>query len=229
MISSRQNPLFKRVRAALLQHDREIVLEGQKQVSDALAGGWKPIDVITRGETFTDELFDQLSETRSPQDVIAIFERPHHSFADLRESDSLIVALDGVQDPGNVGTIIRLAAAFDCAGVALLPGSADAFSPKAIRASAGAALSIPIANITVRELLDSNLPIYATDATGPMSAPPSSSAILVFGNEGSGISDEIRRAAKAIGIGMSDRVESLNVASSAAILLAKSYEARHGR
>lgn len=229
MISSRQNPLFKRVRAAQREHHREIVLEGQKQVSDALASGWTPIEVITRGETFTDELFDQLSDTRSPQDVIAIFERPHASFADLRKSDSLIVALDGVQDPGNVGMIVRLAAAFDCAGVALLPGSADAFSPKAIRASAGAALSVPIAQVTARELLDSNLLIYATDAAGPKSAPPSSKAILVFGNEGSGISDEIRRAAKPIGIAMSRRVESLNVASSAAILLSMGYKARHGR
>lgn len=227
MITSRQNPLFKRVLNALREHDREIVIEGRKQVAGAEASGWKPIAVITRGETFTSELFDQLSDTRSPQDVIALFERPHSTFADLRKSDSLIVALDGVQDPGNVGTIIRLAAAFDCAGVALLPGCADAFSPKTIRASAGAVLTVPIASVTPHDLLHSKLPIYAADAEGEVIAPPPSKAILVFGNEGSGVSDEISVRATPIGIAMSPRVESLNVASSVAILLSKSYEARN--
>ena len=225
-IASRQNPLFKRVRNALKQHDQEIVLEGKKQVADALAGGWKPIAVITRGETFSAELFDQLSDTKSPQEVIALFERPRATFADLRKSDGLIIALDGVQDPGNVGTIVRLAAAFDCAGVALLPGTADAFSPKAVRASAGAALTVPIAPVTAHEVVHSKLPIYAADADGDEAAPPASKAILVFGNEGAGVSDEIGLRATPIRVPMSSRVESLNVASSAAILLAKAYEAR---
>jgi TrmH family RNA methyltransferase len=239
-IASRQNVLFKRVRNALREHDREIVLEGRKQVADALASGWKPIAVITRGNStltahpsqvaFAPTLFDQLSDTRSPQDVIALFERPTSSFADLlKRRDSLVVALDGVQDPGNVGMIVRLAAAFECAGLALLPGCADPFSPKAIRASVGSILSVPVANVTARELLDSKLPIYAADASGKTTAPPAAKAILVFGSEGSGVSDEIRRAATPIRVAMSARVESLNVAAAAAILLSKSYEARRGR
>lgn len=230
-VGSRQNALFKRVREALRRHDDEIVLEGRKQVEDALAQGWKPIELITRGlvregaTAFTPELFDALSDTRSPQDVMALFERPRATFEDL-DSQRLIVALDGVQDPGNVGTIIRLAAAFDAGGVALLPGSADPFSPKAIRASAGSALTVPIAATTSEQMIASGLSIYYADAKGRSTTPPSSRAILVFGSEGTGVSEEIRRGATAIGvsISMSDRVESLNVAASAAILLSRVWE-----
>ena len=226
-ISSRQNALFKRLRTALREHDREIVIEGPKQVADAIAGGWKPIAVINRGEQFTDELFDSLAETRTPQNVIALFERPSATFAEIiARRDTIAVALDGVQDPGNVGTIVRLAAAFDCAGVALLPGCADAFSPKAIRSSAGSVLNVPIAETTHDEVIASGLPIFAADPRAETSQPPARSAILVFGSEGPGVSDKIRRAAKTIRIEMSDRVESLNVAASAAILLSRSYAGR---
>lgn len=220
-IASRQNALYKRVREALREHDQEIVLEGPKQVDDALKQGWKPIALIKRGETFTPELFDSLSDTRAPQNVIALFERPRASFTDL-DTKRLIVALDAVQDPGNVGTIVRLAAAFDCGGVVLLPGCADAFSPKAIRASVGSVLGVPVVKATVHELVKSGLPMFYADRGGATIDP---TGILVFGNEGAGVSEPIRQHGKAIAIPMSDRVESLNVAASAAILLARAYSA----
>ncbi|HEX2122365.1 MAG TPA: RNA methyltransferase [Thermoanaerobaculia bacterium] len=226
-ISSRQNPLFKRIREAIREHAGEIAIEGPKQVADALAAGWKPIARVERGVDFTPELFDQLSGTRAPQDVIALFERPAARPRDiLARRGTVAVALDGVQDPGNVGTIVRLAAAFDASGVLLLPGCADPFAPEAIRASVGAILTVPVANVTARELLDARVPLVVADMHGSASDPPARDAVLVFGNEGTGVSDEIRRAARAISIPMSGRVESLNVASSAAILLSRSYALR---
>ena len=230
-VGSRQNVLFKRVREALRRHDEEIVLEGRKQVEDALAGGWTPIQLITRGPgredavPFTPELFDALSDTKTPQDIIALFARPTFRFSDLDRS-RLLVALDAVQDPGNVGTIVRLAAAFDAGGVVLLPGTADPFSPKAIRSSAGAALTVPIATITVEELTGSGLAIHYADAAGSQDLPPPAMGVLVFGNEGSGVSAAIRAVGRPIAIAMSDRVESLNVAASAAILLSRVYNGR---
>ena len=222
-ISSRQNPLFKRIRDAIREHAAEIVIEGPKQVADALRAGWKPIARVERDVDFTKELFDQLSDTRAPQTVLALFERPHYDAKDiLARRDTVAVALDAVQDPGNVGTIVRLAAAFDAAGVLLLPGCADAYGPKAIRASAGAILNVPVAAID--ELTAPNI-VYA-DMHGEAADPPARDAVLVFGNEGAGVSEEIRRAARAIAIPMSKRVESLNVASSAAILLARSFALR---
>src|ERR1041385_1664018 len=221
-ITSRHNPLFKRVREAIREHADEIVIEGSKFVDDAIAGGWKPILVLRSGLDLSPELFDSLSETKSPQGVLALFERPVPANLFARE-DTIVVALDGVQDPGNVGTIVRLAAAFDVGGVALLPGCADPYSPKSIRASAGAILNVPVAPLPVDEFA---WPLFITDTAGASIDPPARRAILVFGSEGRGVSAEIAQRAKSIAIRMSNRVESLNVAASAAILLSRSFESR---
>lgn len=224
IISSRQNSLVKRIRVALREHDSEIVLEGPKHVADAIASGWKAIAVLERGVDLTEEVFDFVSDTKHPQNILGLFERPRSSAAEiLARRDTVAVALDGVQDPGNVGTIVRLAAAFDASGVLLLPGCADPFGPKAIRSSAGAILNVPVAPITSSELLSSTVPLFAADASGTVSEPPASHAVLVFGNEGAGVSEELMRHATPIAIPMSGRVESLNVASSAAILLSSAF------
>jgi TrmH family RNA methyltransferase len=242
MITSRQNPWFKRVRAAVREHAEEIVIEGRKAVADAIAAGWMPIALVRRGDALDDspssalpsrsddvifapELFDQLGDTRTSQDTLALFARPPAGDVFARR-DALVVALDGVQDPGNVGTMIRLAAAFDAAGVALLPACADPFAPKAIRASAGAVLNVPLAPMSARELLDCGLPLFAAAGDGAAVDPPARGAVLVFGNEGAGVSAELRAAASPIAIATSGRVESLNVAASAAILLSRAFSLR---
>lgn len=241
-ISSRHNAVFKRVRDAMREHDREIVIEGPKMVDDAIAAGWRPIVIACRSPLaarreeipasgmrhaacveFSPALFDEISDTQTSQGVLALFERPAARDVFARK-DSIVVALDAVQDPGNVGTIIRLAAAFDASGVGLLPGCADPFSPKAIRASAGAVLNVPIAPITIADLNGRTL--FAADGTGKPMDPPARDAVLIFGNEGAGVSDALRVHAKRIAIAMSGRVESLNVAAAAAILLARSFALR---
>lgn len=233
-IASRQNPWFKRVREAIREHAAEIVLEGPKMVADAVAAGWNPIAVI-RGQgaegagqeiVFSSELLDALSDTKTSQGVLGLFHRPANADV-LARRDTIVIALDGVQDPGNVGTIVRLAAAFDAGGVALLPGCADPFSPKAIRASAGAILTVPVARMTHDELAGAGRTLLYADGSGDPAAPPAADAVLVFGSEGSGVSDEIRRRGRAIAVATSGRIESLNVAASAAILLWQSFAARH--
>jgi TrmH family RNA methyltransferase len=226
-ISSRQNPWFKRFREAIRDHAGEIVIEGPKAVADATAAGWRPIKIIERGVDFSSAIFDALAETRSPQNVIALFERPRFELPALfARRSSIVIALDGVQDPGNVGTIVRLAAAFDANGIALLPGCADAFGPKAIRSSAGAILTVPVVNCSIDALLAQGWDVIAADTRGEIADPPSAKAILAFGSEGSGLSPALNDVARTIGIRMSPLMESLNVGSSAAILLARSYELR---
>jgi TrmH family RNA methyltransferase len=222
-ITSRHNAWFQRLRDAIRDHAEEIVIEGPKAVEDAVAGGWKPILVVHRGDELSAELFDALAETKTSQGVLALFERPRFDVDALLASDRLIVALDGVQDPGNVGTIVRLAAAFDAAGIVLLPGCADAFSPKSIRASAGAILHVPVANTTAEELIAAPRPLFAAEMSGSVDDLPPR-ATIVFGREGSGVSDPIRAAATPIAIRTSGRVESLNVAAAAAILLSRAFE-----
>lgn len=237
-ITSRNNPLLKRMREAVREHGEEIVIEGPKAISDALTGGWKPISIIVT-ESCDDHsltapglpvvraphaVIDSVSDTRNSQGAIALFQRPRHSAGDiLARTDSIAIALDAVQDPGNVGTIVRLAAAFDAAGVLLLPDCADPYGPKAVRSSVGAILGVPVAPISDKELIESGRPIFATAMTGEAIDPPARGAILLFGNEGRGVSPKLLAAAKTIAIPMSPRVESLNVATSAAILLARSF------
>jgi TrmH family RNA methyltransferase len=228
-ITSRHNPLIKRMREAIREHKEEIVIEGPKPVADAVANGWKAIAVLERDANISAEAFDSITETKNPQHVIGLFERPHADAQDiLGRRDTIAVALDGVQDPGNVGTIVRLAAAFDASGVLLLPGCADAFGPKAIRSSAGAILTVPVARISLQELFDAGVPLFATAMDGAAGDPPGKNGVIVFGNEGAGVSAEVQRHATTLAVAMSQRVESLNVAATAAILLARSFSLRYG-
>jgi TrmH family RNA methyltransferase len=215
MITSKENTWFKRVRDAIRKHAEEIVIEGPKAIEDAIAAGWKPIAT----PDFAPKLLKSITETKA----VALFARPHWTADDVFKSGKIIVALDAVQDPGNVGTIVRLAAAFDAAGVILLPGCADAYGPKAMRASVGAILSVPIVEMTIDELLARRRPIFAADAHGSSELP---TGILVFGSEGQGVSESIRKAAKLVRIEMSGRVESLNVAAAAAILMWRTFNER---
>lgn len=225
-ISSRQNAWFKRFGEAIREHRNEIVIEGPKAVADAIAAGWRPVAVAAEEDgaivtiRFTPELLRELSRTQTSQGILGLFERPQPRI-DF-DSQRTVVALDGVQDPGNVGTIVRLAAAFDAAGVVLLPGCADAYAPKAIRASAGAILIVPVLEMTPDELLAHDRAVFFADADGDPTAPPQR-ATIVFGSEGRGVSGRVRRASRPIAVATSGKVESLNVAASAAILLWQAF------
>jgi RNA methyltransferase, TrmH family len=242
-ITSRSNPWFRRIRQAAASHESEIVLEGPKQIRDAIDLGWKPIAVALSPDAaaipasspilrFSQPLFNALSSTVQSQGAIGLFERPEVSPREILAAGGLVIVLDGVQDPGNVGVIVRLAAAFEASGVVLTEGTADPFGPKAIRASAAAILSVPIARADRADILrlseELNIPLFAADASGEPSPPPVGRSALIFGSEGAGVSADFRKVSTLIGIAMSPRTESLNVASAAAILLEASYRLRNG-
>ena len=134
---------------------------------------------------------------RSPQGILGVFDIPHHELPSEEEIRcNLILALDGVQDPGNVGTIIRLADWFGIKHVMLGLGSADAFAPKTVQATMGALARLKTHEVDLREWL-SSLPastnIYGTflDGKDIYRQTLSNSGVIVMGNEGRGISDEI--------------------------------------
>jgi len=199
----------------------------------------------------TDRLFEGLADTEHPQGVAALVKPRETSFDDLvRAPDSacapLLVVLAGVQDPGNVGTILRTAAAFGATGAATaasgISGTASPFSPKALRASAGAALHLPIlAGMSLAILLTqfkiAGIRTLASsvheprDGEQPLLAPWEvdwcQPVALLVGNEGAGIPEELERTADArIRIPMASGIESLNAAAAAAVVF---YEAARQR
>jgi TrmH family RNA methyltransferase len=170
------------------------------------------------------ELFDKLASTETPQGVMAEVEKPA---IDYREAESHVV-LDRMQDPGNVGSIIRSAAAAGRYGVILLKGTADPFSEKVVRAAAGAIFKVPICIAKDEEealamLKKDHTPLIACSMDGEevySATDLRGKVAIVVGNEGSGLSDSlIENSDKRVRIPMSEGCESLNAAIAISILL----------
>lgn len=170
---------------------------------------------------------NSLADTDSPQGVLVIAEIPAQPIDGIRLGDrARVVVLDGVQDPGNAGTIVRTAAALDSAAVIALPGTVDLWNPKVVRGAMGAHFHIPTLHAEPDELLAwldaQNVEIWAADARGESleSLPVPERVAIVVGNEGAGISNQmLQRASRRIALPLSQAVESLNVAVAAGIIL----------
>ena len=171
--------------------------------------------------------FASAAETDSPQGVIAIGEIPDRRLADLVLPDrARLIVLDAVQDPGNVGTILRTAAALDASAVVAMPGTVDLWNAKVVRSAMGALFHRPALMSTWSELdtfLRSNaVALWGADAAGtPLEkmSPPARLGILV-GNEGAGLTAEgLSRVEHRVSLPISSTVESLNVAVATGILL----------
>jgi RNA methyltransferase, TrmH family len=187
----------------------------------------------------TDKLFAAAAGTETPQGVAALFRQPPAEFSRvLGDGVALVLVLVGVQDPGNVGTAVRSAEAFGATGVIAARGTADPWSPKAMRASAGSALRIPILRglavpVAISQLKMSKVKILAaaSGADTPTTSDDRTSfagATAVFiGSEGNGLPPEVIQSADAmIAIPMAGAIESLNAGVAASILL---YEAARQR
>lgn len=190
--------------------------------------------LATRGvtvETVDDKDFESAAETDSPQGVLAVAEVPENRLDSLRDRSSIrLLILDAVQDPGNVGTILRTAAALGATATFSLPGTVDLWNSKVVRSAMGAHFHHPCLTGTWDELdafrRDQALAIWAADAAGDAvgSVEPPVRLGLVVGNEGGGLSSLSRaRADRLVALPIASTVESLNVAVAAGILL---YELR---
>jgi len=168
------------------------------------------------------------SATVSPQGALAVVDdAAAPPRAVLAASRATALLLDGVQDPGNVGAILRVAAAFDAAGVLLDPASAHPLGAKALRASAGCALAVPFSRAPLESLLaavaEARRPLWLLEGGGRdvFEAKAPEGLVLAIGSEGSGASALVRAAAtERVGIPISPRVESLNAAVAAGIAVA---------
>jgi RNA methyltransferase, TrmH family len=209
----------------------------------------------------TDQLFPSLVGTKTPQHVAALFRQREWTFEDVlrgtvsrggarRGGSPLVVVLAGVQDPGNVGTILRSAEAFGATGAVTTRGTADPWSPKAVRASAGSALCVPLlrgmaVSVILAQLRFAGVRIYAAVSRAgeaqhfaPGDLQPAAQKIgiaadlgqpaaIFVGSEGHGLPPEVEHGADAIlSIPIRETVESLNAAVALSVLL---YEAAKQR
>lgn len=244
---SDKNPLLKEVRRLAAGgapgDDRLALAEGPHLLDEALRSGIEIHAVIlaesagevpdlgsTRVVRVLDSLFNKLASTESPQGVLALVRLPQWTADDVLRGTPLVVVLDGVQDPGNAGAILRTAEAFAATGAVFLKGTVSPSNPKCLRASAGSAFRLPIifeipAGIAV---FTESLALYAADRRGALAVSQAQLRVpcaIVIGAEGRGVRPEL--AARAIGLKIPIvNVESLNAAVAAGILL---YEARRQR
>ena len=205
------------------------VIEGEKAVADLLAAGF-PFTEIYATAAWTGrssrivsaEEMARLSHFPAPTTVLAVGPIRREPLAPGALQHGLTLALDRVQDPGNVGTLLRIADWFGCARVLLSPDCADPSSQKAINASMGSYVRVPWHVVALGEALAGvTAPILGCDASGEdvHRLPPVTDAVVVVGSEGQGLSAEVRqRVARMIAIPGYGRAESLNAAVAAGIV-----------
>jgi TrmH family RNA methyltransferase len=252
-IESRQNPRLKELRRLLAAPGRDLAaVEGPNLVEEAVRAGLRVSAIFSApgAEEFLAALEpDQETEiflvprevlghalaTESPQPIAAVVELPAWSWDDLLSGENpLILLLAGLQDPGNMGTILRSAEAFGATGVVCLPGTVSAWNAKAVRASAGSVFRLPLVTASIEEafsrLQQAGVKVWSTAVRDASPAPKAALAgpvALVIGNEGNGVPAEVaQRADAALTIPCPGPVESLNAAIAASILL---YEAASQR
>ena len=251
-IESRQNAALRHL--ARLGRERkyrrstgEMLCEGEKMLAEAAASGARVTTLLVReGEAdrlppdlrayaertgaalycAPEALFRQASEVETPQRVIFSCAQPQWT-ADALAGRKQVLLLDGLQDPGNLGTILRTAEAFALGAVVLCEGCADPFSPKVVRSTMGAVFRLPCVQLPLAEaaalLRAEGLPLYATALHAdsvPLGAVPLSPAAVIIGSEGRGVTPQaLALSDKRVIIPMAGRAESLNAGVAAAIVI----------
>ena len=243
---------MKQLRAAFAGQARlsggMVAIEGDHLLEEALLSGMvlNTVFVSERREVpqmvpravevlrLTEDVFGSVVETRSPQGVAALTVPPVHRIEDVMKGTPLILITAGLQDPGNLGTLIRSAEAFGATGVLTTPGTVSAWNQKALRASVGSVFRMPVVAVTeidVAELKEWGVRLLAavggSGATAVQDADFAGSCALMIGNEGAGLSGEwMKMADERVTIPCPGPVESLNAAVAGSLLL---YEASRQR
>ncbi len=219
-------------RLAVRREPGLVLLEGPRVLAEAKAAGLEfELIAVRDGDrlpfhtesrvTLTAGAFRAATQTVTPQGAIAIA-RVHEASPDeaieaARQARWPLIVLDGVQDPGNVGAICRTAAAAGAPALAALPGTADPYGPKAVRASAGNVFRLKVARVHWKDLDGLDGFGAASSGGAPLAeAPIESAGMFVLGSEAHGLS---RKDLKLVTVPLTEGVESLNVAAAAALIL----------
>ncbi|MFN8527656.1 MAG: RNA methyltransferase [Anaerolineae bacterium] len=248
MLTSIQNERVKLVhtlqnQGKVRRKERKIVLEGRRLIMDALANEARAEFILYDPEVINPNDFDvprsilieadasvirHVSDTEQPQGVVAVFPMPSGK---LPTPLDYVLILDNIRDPGNMGTMLRTAAAAGVQAVLLAPGCVDAYNPKVLRSAMGAHFRFAIAEHGWDAIRDycKELPVYLADMVGDVRYDQAdwSRCALIIGSEAHGASPEAERiASHTLYIPMVEHAESLNAAIAAGILL---FEANRHR
>ncbi|MBO6018545.1 MAG: RNA methyltransferase [Prevotella sp.] len=229
MISKNQQKLIRGLELKKFRRREQLfVAEGPKVVGDLVKAGYTPQALFSTTEQpgaqlVTEDELRRISFLQHPQQVLALFPLPEPEL-EQPQPGSLYLALDGVQDPGNLGTIIRLADWFGIGTIYCSEDTADAWAPKVVQATMGSIARVKVIYTNLGELLDNTtLPVYGTllDGNDIYQEKLTAEGIIVMGNEGNGISADIRqkvnRRLLIPSFHRGDTAESLNVAIATAI------------
>jgi len=258
-ITSMSNQIVKEVKSLGNKKGRmkahAILLEGWRLVKDASDWGVKIRYFIVSDSFFQkeglflskmsniktvqvpDELFSRICETESPQGILAVTEMPVYDKKEIIGSIDKIVALENIQDPGNLGTIIRSADACGFDAVLLSKDSVDPYNPKVIRSTMGSLFHIPVIveenfSETLNELKSNNILLAAAhtrDSLPCWQADLSGKVAIIIGNEGNGLSDKVLELADiTVMIPMPGKAESLNASAAASILIYECMRQKRG-
>ncbi|MCR5447742.1 MAG: RNA methyltransferase [Schwartzia sp.] len=201
-----------------------------KKILETLEGKGSPVYVVS------DKLYRKAAATEESQGLLLIMRREKAELDSVSCGKSFLVVLDGVQDPGNAGTILRTADAVGADAVVALQGSVDLFSDKTVRSAMGSHFHLPVIDGVSREdFLDyaeeNKIRCFVTaldeKAQPHFNADYKGACAVVFGNEGNGASKELLDSAEHVYIPMRGQAESLNVASAAAVVLYEAFRQRY--
>ncbi len=241
-IESPSNPLIREIERGLEQRTL-LLLEGEKTILDAVSAGF-PLEHVLHDASIragrlaaltaahprlvSRAVLERLAEARTPQHLLAVARRRDVPVADVLARRGPIVFVFGIQDPGNLGAIVRVAEAAGAAGVLGAPGTADFFHPRAVRGSAGSVLRVPVSGRVSFEPFAADAraagrPLCGAVAEGgedALAAPLDASSVLVVGSEGGGLPAGAHRYLdRKLTIPMKAPVDSLNAAVATALLL----------
>ncbi|MDR3744948.1 MAG: RNA methyltransferase [Acidobacteriaceae bacterium] len=255
IITSRANARVKQLRAAFAGQARLsgglVAIEGENLLREALRSGL-PLKTIFLSErvaqptwipqsvermTLSDEVFASAVATQHPQGIAALLVPPRWEMAAETPANSLLLVAAGLQDPGNLGTLIRSAEAFGATAVLTTPGTVSEWNQKALRASAGSVFRVPVIQIAAEEIIALKMqgvrfyaavaPDSGSQVLPAVDADMACACALMIGNEGAGLGEEWLALADArITIPTPGGVESLNAAVAGSLLL---YEASRQR
>lgn len=251
VITSQDNKFIKL--AASLKHKKYrdnlgiFLIEGRRAVAEALKSS-QLVQTVFWNERLTEEdplypaaasfpdcfgvdtrLMKHICSTEEPQGIAAIVKKPDCAWDDMLDRKGILILLDRISDPGNLGSILRTCWAFGVDGVLMTKGCVDPFSPKVVRSTMGAILNVPVfTNVSEEQLNVLNQRGYqfiSTDIAGSMKYSAVKYVrplVIIFGSEAEGVSNDLKKRCNFfINIPINPRVDSLNVAAACAIIMAE--------